>query len=248
MFILSIKSKRWNIAMQHFYLLEKPANIRKSMKVVGYTHSLVPSRKLVRSEAVHIALQEHELSLYLALSEGNRKILRRAQKECYQVILYQEPSEENLRAFQQFYNQFAKRKKLEGIGKSQMATILLLNQQGALLLSEIRSMCGQTLCYRLDIVHAQKALSYYEATCDAATIAPALKRPLRYANRFLLWHNLLHLKEQGFILYDMGALTDNPNVKAFKQSFGGQVVNVYSGYIAPSKIRALLLGIQKWRK
>ena len=63
-----------------FYFLEKPANFRKSMKVVGYTHSLVPSRKLVKSETIHIHLQEHELSLYLALSEGNRKILRRAQK------------------------------------------------------------------------------------------------------------------------------------------------------------------------
>ena len=113
MYILSIKSKRWNIAMHHFYFLEKPANVRKSMKVVGYTHSLVPSRKLVKSETIHIDLQEHELSLYLALSEGNRKILRRAQKESYQVILYKEPSIENLRAFQQFYNQFAKRKRLK---------------------------------------------------------------------------------------------------------------------------------------
>ena len=63
-----------------------------------------------KSETIHIYLQEHELSLYLALSEGNRKILRRAQKESYQVILYKEPSIENLKAFQQFYNQFAKRK------------------------------------------------------------------------------------------------------------------------------------------
>ncbi|UZM98838.1 hypothetical protein OL548_31985 [Lysinibacillus sp. MHQ-1] len=52
---------------------------------------------------------------------------------------------------------------------------------------------------------------------------------------FLIWHNLLHFKEQGFVLYDMGELTDNLNVRAFKLSFGGQVVNVYSGYITQSK-------------
>ncbi len=248
MFILSIKSKRWNIAMQHFYLLEKPANVRNSMKVVGYTHSLVPSRKLVKSETVHIHLQEHELSLYLALSEGNRKILRRAQKEFYQVILYKEPSMDNLRAFQQFCNQFAKRKKLEAIGKSQMETLMLLNEQGALLLSEIQSICGQTLCYRLDIVHEKRAMSYYEATSHASAMPSHLKRPIRYANRFLIWHNLLHLKEQGFVLYDMGELTNSHNVRAFKLSFGGQIVHVYSGYITQSKIRALLLGVQKWRK
>lgn len=218
------------------------------MKVIGYTHSLVPSRKLVKSETVHIYLTESALSLYLALSKNNRKILRRAQKEAYQVFIYKEPSEENLRAFQQFYNNFAKRKKLESINKSQMEAIMLLNNQGALWLSEIRSICGQTLCYRLDIVHAKKAMSYYVATCHSQTILDHLKRPIRYANRFLLWHNLLHLKEQGFVLYDMGKLTDDQNVREFKLSFGGQVVNVYSGYIAHSKISALLLGVQKWRK
>ncbi|MGE7953215.1 hypothetical protein [Lysinibacillus xylanilyticus] len=248
MFILSIKSKRWNIAMQHFYFVEKPANFRKSMKVVGYTHSLVPSRKLVKSETVHIHLTESELSLYLALSESNRKILRRAQKESYQVFIYKEPSEENLRAFQQFYNHFAKRKKLELISKSQMEAITLLKDQGALWLSEIRSICGQTLCYRLDIVHAKKAMSYYAATCHSQMMPDDLQRPVRYANRFLLWHNLLHLKEQGFDLYDMGKLTDDQNVREFKLGFGGLVVNVYSGYITQSKISALLLGVQKWRK
>lgn len=218
------------------------------MKVVGYTHSLVPSRKLVKSETVHIHLTESELSLYLALSESNRKILRRAQKESYQVFIYKEPSEENLRAFQQFYNNFAKRKKLELISKSQMEAITLLKDQGALWLSEIRSICGQTLCYRLDIVHAKKAMSYYAATCHSQMMPDDLQRPVRYANRFLLWHNLLHLKEQGFDLYDMGKLTDDQNVREFKLGFGGQVVNVYSGYITQSKISALLLGVQKWRK
>lgn len=218
------------------------------MKLVCHTHSLVPSRKLVKREAVHIPLTDHECSMYTALSKNNRKLLRRAQEEPYQVFLYKEPSEENLRAFQQFYNDFAKRKKIEQITKSQMESIMLLNQKNALFLSEVRSMCGQTLCYRLDIVHAQKAMSYYVATSDALSLPAHLKRPLRYANRFLLWHNLMYLKQQGFVLYDMGELTDVETIRQFKLSFGGQVVNVYSGYIAQSKISALLLGVQKWRK
>jgi hypothetical protein len=234
--------------MQHIYFAEKLANTRKSMKLVCHTHSLVPSRKLVKREAVHIPLTDHECSMYTALSKNNRKLLRRAQEEPYQVFLYKEPSEENLRAFQQFYNDFAKRKKIEQITKSQMESIMLLNQKNALFLSEVRSMCGQTLCYRLDIVHAQKAMSYYVATSDALSLPAHLKRPLRYANRFLLWHNLMYLKQQGFVLYDMGELTDVETIRQFKLSFGGQVVNVYSGYIAQSKISALLLGVQKWRK
>ncbi|GEC82828.1 MULTISPECIES: hypothetical protein [Lysinibacillus] len=248
MFILSIRSKRWNIAMQHIYFAEKLANTRKPMKLVCHTHSLVPSRKLIKREAVHIRLTDHEYMMLSALSKNTRKLLRRAQEESYQVFLYKEPSEDNLRAFQQFYNEFAKRKKIDQINKLQMEAIMLLNQQQALLLSEVRSICGQTLCYRLDIVHAQKAMSYYVATCHASALPTHLKRPMRYANRFLLWHNFMYLKQQGFVLYDMGELTDIETVRQFKLSFGGQVVNVYSGYIAHSRISALLLGVQKWRK
>lgn len=248
MFILSIRSKRWNIAMQHIYFAEKLANTRQSMKLVCHTHSLVPSRKLAKREAVHIPLTGYECAMYSALSKNNRKLLRRAQEEEYQVFLYKEPSDENLRAFQQFYNDFAKRKKIEQITKSQMEAIALLNQKNALLLSEVRSVCGQTLCYRLDIVHAQKAMSYYVATGNALALPAQLNRPIRYANRFLLWHNLMYLKQQGFTLYDMGELTNVETIRQFKLSFGGQVVNVYSGYIAQSKMSALLLGVQKWRK
>ena len=78
-------------------------------------------------------------------------------------------------------------------------------------------------------------MSYYVATCHSQSMPEHLIRPIRYANRFLLWHNLLHLKEQGFVLYDMGKLTDDQNVRAFKLGFGGQVVDVYSGYITQSK-------------
>ncbi|MFY0518190.1 hypothetical protein [Lysinibacillus sphaericus] len=248
MFILSIRSKRWNIAMQHIYFAEKPANIRKPMNLVCHTHSLVPSRKLAKSETVHIRLTDNERTMYAALSKNNQKMLRRAQQEAYQMLLYEKPSEENLRAFQHFYNNFAKRKKLEQLSKSHMESISLINNKGALLLSESRSNCGQTLCYRLDIVHANKAMSYYVATCHPSSMPAHLKRPIRYANRFLLWHNLLHLKQQGCLVYDMGELTDIKNIREFKLSFGGQVVDVYSGFIAQSKISALLLGVQKWRK
>ena len=79
-------------------------------------------------------------------------------------------------------------------------------------------------------------MSCIRYACSIKTTDPLCKS-------FLIWHNLLHLKEHGFVLYDMGELTDNRNVRAFKLSFGG-VVHVYSGYIIQSKIRALLLGVQ----
>lgn len=159
MFILSIRSKRWNIAMQHIYFAEKPANIRKPMKLVCHTHSLVPSRKLAKSETVHIQLTDNERTMYTALSKNN-------QKKCFVVhsrkLIKYFYMKNRLKRIYVHFNGFImilrKGKKIEQINKVQMESISLLNNRGALFLSEVRSICGQTLCYRLDIVHAKKKL------------------------------------------------------------------------------------------
>lgn len=129
-----------------------------------------------------------------------------------------------------------------------MDTFNLLVREKALLLTEVRSECGQTLCYGMDVVHGKKAMSYYVATTNLFMKPEHLKQPIRYAHCYLLWHNLLYLKRQGYELYDMGELTDEVALREFKLGFGGQIVDVYSGDIAQSKISALLLGVQKWRK
>ena len=247
-FILSIRRKRWSMAIQHIYFADKPTVARKKMKLVRHVHSLIPSRKLARSETAHISLTHDEGRLRSAMSMRNLQMIERAQKEPYQMYLYEAPKPHSLRDFQKFYNQIAKEKKIEQIGRRQMDTIKLLAREKALLLTELRSECGQTLCYAMDVVHGKKAMSYYVATTNLFMKPEHLKQPIRYAHCYLLWHNLLYLKQRGYELYDMGELTDEVAIREFKLGFGGQIVDVYSGYIAQSKISALLLGVQKWRK
>lgn len=246
--ILSIKRKRWSMAIQHIYFADKPTAARKKMKLVRHVHSLIPSRKLARSETAHICLTQNEDMLRGAMSMRNLQMIEQAEKEPYQVFLYEDPTPQNLRDFQKFYNQLAKEKGTEQIGRRQMDTFNLLAREKALLLTEVRSECGQTLCFSLDVVHGKKAMSYYVATTNLFMKPEHLKQPIRYAHCYLLWHNLLYLKRLGYELYDMGELTDEVAIREFKLGFGGQIVNVYSGYIAQSKISAFLLGMQKWRK
>lgn len=247
-FILLIRRKRWSMAIQHIYLADKPTAARKKIKLVRHIHSLIPSRKLARSETAHIDLKQSEEDLKAAMSVRNVQMLEQAEKQSYQVLLYEHPTLENLRDFKKFYNQIAKEKKLKPIGRTQMESFMLLANQNALLLTEVRSECGQTLCASLDVVHHQKAMSYYVATSNLFLKPEHLKQPIRYAHCYLLWHNLCYLKRKGFELYDMGDLTNEVAIRECKLGFGGQVVDVYSGYIAHSKISALLLGVQKWRK
>lgn len=247
-FILSISRKRWSMVTQHIYFADKPTAARKKMKLVRHVHSLIPSRKLARSETAHIYLTQDEGMLRAAMSIRNLQMIEQAEKEPYQVILHEEPTFENLRDFQKFYNQIAKEKKIEQISRPHMDTFKLLASEKALLLTEVRSECGQSLCYSLDVVHAKKAMSYYVATSTLFLKPEHLKQPIRYAHCFLLWHNLLYLKSHGYEVYDMGELTNEVAIREFKLGFGGQIVDVYSGYIAQSKISALLLGVQRWRK
>lgn len=247
-FILLIRRKRWSMAVHHIYLADKPTAARKKIKLVRHVHSLIPSRKLAKSETTHIHLKQSEKDLKAAMSVRNVQMLEQAEKQSYQVLLYEDPTLENLRNFKKFYNQIAKEKKLKPIGRMQMESFMLLAKQKALLLTEVRSECGETLCASLDVVHHQKAMSYYVATSNLFLKPEHLKQPIRYAHYYLLWHNLRYLKHKGFELYDMGDLTNDVAIRECKLGFGGQIVDVYSGYIAHSKISALLLGLQKWRK
>lgn len=246
--ILLIRRKRWSMAVDHIYLADKPTTARKKIKLVQHVHSLIPSRKLARSETAHIDLTQNESNLKAAMSVRNVQMLEQAEKEPYEVVVIEHPTIDNLKDFKKFYNQMAKEKNLELIRRTQMHSFLLLAKQNALLLTEVRSECGQTLCASLDIVYHQKAMSYYVATSNLFFKPEHLKQPIRYAHCYLLWHNLRSLKSKGYQLYDMGDLTNDVAIRECKLGFGGQIVNVYSGYIAQSKISALLLSVQKWRK
>lgn len=247
-FILSIRRKRWSMAVQHIYFADKPTAARNKIKLVRHIHSLIPSRKLARSETAHIDLKKDQKSLRASMSIRNLQMLEQAEKEPYQVFVYENPTLENLKDFQRFYNQIAKEKREEKIGRTHMDSFTLLSSENALLLTEVRSECGQTLCSSLDVVHGKKAMAYYVATSNLFLKPNHLKQPIRYAYCYLLWHNLLYLKRNGYELYDMGELTNEVAIREFKLGFGGQIVDVYSGYIAQSKISAFLLGMQKWRK
>ena len=246
--ILLIRRKRWSMAVHHIYLADKPTAARKKIKLVRHVHSLIPSRKLARSETAHIDLTKSESNLKAEMSVRNLQMLEQAEKEPYQVLLFEHPTIGHLKDFKKFYNQMAKEKKLKPIGRTQMQSLLLLAKQNALILIEVRSECGQTLCASLDVVYHQKAMSYYVATSNLFLKPVHLKQPIRYAHCYLLWHNLRYLKSKGYELYDMGDLTNDVAIRECKLGFGGQIVNVYSGYIAQSKMSALLLSVQKWRK
>lgn len=208
-----------------------------------YTHTLTPSRKLIRQQTVHIALDNH---LYESLPTSTKKLLRRAEKERFVVTQTTNPTVEQLHDFFSFYEAFAKNKNTESLSSSTKKTLQLLLKQQAILFSSVANDEGKILCYRIDIIDGHSALSYYIATWPYP-VEDFMKQQIKYANRYLWWCNLLYLKANNYTLYDAGSLTNGTTVAQFKKSFGGQVVDVYSGYVANSTVGRMMLAFKYWR-
>lgn len=229
---------------QHFF--QKAIKPKRSKTTLSrYTHTLTPSRKLTKlkkGQTVHITLDEN---LELSLPNSTKKMLRRAEKEDYVVTCTTMPTKEQLDQFFSFYDAFAKNKKIVNLSSSNKNTIQSLLQQQAILFSSVANAVGQILCYRLDIIDGDRALSYFVATWPYP-VQDQMKQQIKYANRYLWWHNLLYLKANQYVLYDAGNLTNNTLVAEFKKSFGGQVVDVYSGYVAHSTVGRMMLAFKFW--
>lgn len=173
-------------------------------------------------------------------------MLRRAEKEDYVVTCTTMPTMEQLDQFFSFYDAFAKHKNTASLSSFNKKTIRLLRQQQSILFSSVANTAGQILCYRIDIIDGYSALSYFVATWPYP-VEDHMKQQIKYANRYLWWHNLLYLKANQYALYDAGNLTTNKMVAEFKKSFGGQVVDVYSGYVAHSTVGRMMLAFKFWR-
>ncbi|MGE7834910.1 hypothetical protein [Viridibacillus arvi] len=216
-------------------------------QLVGYTYALKQRRFLKEIKTVWIDLTENKEMLLGQLSKRDQAKLRRAEKERLKVIVQEKPSDAELLEFQKYYNQFARSKNIYTCNFFHYTTMQLLREQGGLTLTKIITEQEKTLCYRLYIVDGKIAMSLYVATAQHNQNNGHNRQAINYANRYLWWKNILYFKNQGYDIYDVGGLTDVPSIQEFKQSFGGQIVNVYSGYIPYSVISNLVLKIRDFR-
>lgn len=233
------------VEMEHIYFAEQCDEVKERKKLVCYTQTKQPEQKLEGHTTLQIILQQEEDELLADLSKMNRYMLRRAKKEPYQVIVKEDPTDLELKEFQQFYNAFAKMKDTNRVRKFHMQTLQLLREKGALVYTKLQNYEGDALCYRLYIVDGDMVLNLYTGTAAWIKDRSDLKQQIRFANRYLLWENIMMFRNRGFARYDFGALTNKEEIKEFKLGFGGQEVDVYFGYLTDSMIGKLFLQLRK---
>lgn len=203
---------------------------------------MIPSRRLKCTTTVQLSLKQKEEDLLKGTSEEHQSILKQALLQNFELMVNENPSDLDLKDFQRFYNGFAKRNKLTRLDNKQLKTLKLLRDKEGIILTKLLNTEGEELCYQLYIVNGQVAMSQYMAV--TAMKQEEMEEEIEYANYYLLWKNILMFRRRGYAIYDMGYLTGDEKLSEFKLGFGGEKVDVYSGYLTSSSMIGKLINLQ----
>lgn len=162
------------------------------------------------------------------MKKGTAYEIRRAEKDSLEFF-----EEKDLISFLDFYNRFARQKKLGVLGRGHLSSL-----GPHLWLSGVRQ-GNQPLAYHAYVVDSEesRARLLYSAQLQEGYDRALLGR----ANRWLHFQDLLSLQAQGFSTYDWGGITESGSdpqregINQFKLGFGGEVVqeqNCYSPLLA----------------
>lgn len=229
--------------MAQIYYAENNGNDPLS-SIMMYTNSLRPIPTLAEQDTYQIDLTLTEDELFRNLKKSNRSQIKQAAAKSFTHIIETQPTNKELRHFQQFYNDFARDKNTHQCNSFHFKTLQLLRDQNALIVTKISDNQNKIFCYRVYMTDQIRALTLYSASHFRKNDLPETKRLYSLASRYLLWENILWFKEKGHKIYDLGSLTNDENIRQFKMGFGGEVVKVYSGYVPKNRMGKFVLCIR----
>ncbi|MFK2826907.1 hypothetical protein QYG89_14725 [Bacillus sp. B190/17] len=246
--MITIARQLWGIKLQNVYFPEKSDSLvsDRSFDLIGITQSLTPSDKLNKLETLQIDLTKSEEELLADMTKSTRQQIRQAiQKYDFHFQVFPKPANNDLYAFQSFYNQFAEHKNTYKCRAFHIQTLKLLRDNGNMLMTQITNENNDVLCCRIYAIDGQRATSLYSVSHFRLNDDQTRKRILSNAHRYLKWKDMTWLKNNGYRVYDSGGLTSDNNIRKFKLEFGGTIVTEYSGYVANTLKGRMLLGIRR---
>ncbi|HEY3839157.1 MAG TPA: hypothetical protein VGL72_21430 [Bryobacteraceae bacterium] len=177
-----------------------------------------------------IDLRQDEDLLLGQMSKTTRNEVRRAVKDDLTFEFSEHPSRAWLADFFQFYNEFARLKRLPSLNRERITGMC---ESQALMLSRIKSADGSDLvwhCY----VHANGWVRLVHSASWFRAVDKAQQAVNSRANRYLHWLDMLRFRELRYATYDLGGWysgqedVEKLNINRFKEGFGGRVVPQYN--------------------
>ncbi|WZL71510.1 hypothetical protein QBE52_10345 [Clostridiaceae bacterium 35-E11] len=185
-------------------------------------------------------LTKSEESLFSEVHKHTKRKIKKAEnKDQLNFFINYAPTDEDIKLFSQFYNTFAKSKKLK---KCSMLKLKTLKESNALVISVIKDKTDNPLCYHAYIANHERARVLYSASLFRLPSQREKRNFIGEANRYLHWMDIQSFREKGFMVYDFGGLTLDKgneamwNIDRFKIGFGGKVVKEYI-YIQAESLR-----------
>ncbi|CAM5214471.1 Acetyltransferase (GNAT) family protein OS=Ureibacillus acetophenoni OX=614649 GN=SAMN05877842_10974 PE=4 SV=1 [Ureibacillus acetophenoni] len=238
--MLQINRNFLTIPTNDIYFENKRGKSRYKAKLSCYTHRLRPSRQLQSKQTIHINLQQNEEMLINNLSTETKGMLFQNNNNAFKLSSHSDPSFEQLREFQRFYNENI-HIGMDKLNRSKFQSLLLLRDQGALILTKIENADNEVLSYRIYVVDGENALLLYVSS------AISEKDNSYKANLLLCWENMNMFRKLGYSVYDFGGIDREVHLRG-SQLFGGSEVTVFSGYIAKSFVSKMIAKVNQWRE
>lgn len=192
------------------------------------------------SRIVDLTLPEEEILNNFSKTR-KYKTRRALERDNLHTSFISEYSKESLLSYEEFYNHFADGK---GLGRLNTFKVSAMMKKGQFMIASINNEKGEILVINAYVVDTEKkrvslfsSSSLYRENKDIAAI-------IGRANGMLHYESMLYFKEQGFKEYDMGGVylgkeegvpSDYINVRNFKKSLGGELVEFENGFSLPVK-------------
>lgn len=238
--MLQINRNFLTIPTNDIYFETNRGESRYKAKLSCYTHRLRPSRQLQSKQTIHINLQQNEEVLINNLSSETKELLFDNSNNSFKLSPNFEPSFDQLRDFQRFYNENV-HSGMDKLNRSKFQSLLLLRDQRALILTKIENEVNEVLSYRIYVVDGENALLLYVSS------AISQKENAQKANMLLCWENMNMFRKLRYNVYDFGGIDREEHLRG-SQLFGGSEVTVFSGYIAKSFASKMIAKMNQWRE
>jgi hypothetical protein len=230
---------------------EEPASARiPGADLILVYQSPRPSRGARAFHSLHIDLRRTPDEIMAGLGKNNRYKIRRAKdRDGLTVEAHDHPDDGEIRDFTAYYDVFARQK---GLASCNPVKLSALRAQGALALTAARGESGEPLARHAYVVTPTRARLLYSASHYRDISDSKDRNQVGRANRLLHWRDILHFKERGLALYDLGGLSGPPGappgpIDDFKLGFGGTRVVEYNSMRSGSLIGSIARRILRAR-
>lgn len=189
-----------------------------------------------------IDLSREENDIFDDFHKNTRYKVNRAIREGLTYSELSNPTDQDIKEFAQFFNEFAKAKKIPPCLPNK---IQALRDKNAFVIAMVKHK-NKPLCYHGYIFDGQRAIMLYSASLRADKDSSE-RNLIGRANRLLHWKAILSFKEKGGRWYDFCGLSLDPNdkegqgINRFKKGFGGFEADEFKSYEGKSLLGKLII-------